>query len=354
MQDRRLFEGSPFALTATAKTGACWAGRPDVLKNIARVLRSLSNRPDSTLDLIWANFGAGKSHALYHIAHLLGERHKQFVPVFVEVPEPVRRFTDLYARIISASPCERFAQSVMASPSGAIVTDLKRAAHVILNGNSSERSLAIEWLGCGHPHLHQLKKYTGISARIETDIQAVDVLSEIIQALARDQVRLVILLDEFQRLGVLSDKVRSTILSSLRSLFNRNPSHLSVVAAATTKIQKTALDLLPQELRTLLGMRPAVSLPEMTEDEAYEFVLQRFKCFRPVGYDGGVADPVGEEAVRKTIGFIHGETSARLIPRTLLQALSWIFDDSEGREVSGDRVRDLLTQLSWDSAGENS
>lgn len=352
MKDQYVFEGSPFALTATPKIGACWAGRQEVLKNLLRLVRTLTNRPDSTLDLIWADLGAGKSHALYHIAHLLTIEGNQFVPLFIEIPEPIRHFTDLYRRIVSALPWPRVAGLIVESRASSISADLQRSARVIVHGNSAERDVAKEWLMGGHPHLRELRNYTGISARIENDLQAMEILSDIIQVLARSQIRLVLLLDEFQRLGVLQERSRSAILSSLRSLFSRNPSHFSVVAAATTKIQKTALDLLPQELRTLLGMRPSVSLPEMSEEEAYDFVIQRFKCFRPSGYNRGPADPIGEDAIQATIEFISRETNARLIPRTILQALSWIFDETSenDRPVPHDRVHDLLRELSWDTA----
>jgi hypothetical protein len=125
------------------------------------------------------------------------------------------------------------------------------------------------------------------------------------------------------------------------------------VAAATTRIEKTALDLLPPELRTLMGMRPSVSLPEMSEEEAYEFVIERFKYFRPAEYHSGPADPIGEEAVRTTIGFISREANGRVIPRTVLQALSWIFDETsdDQRPVSADQACKLLRELSWESMG---
>jgi hypothetical protein len=355
MQGQDVFDGSPFVLTATPKIGQCWAGRSEVLKKINRLLRSLVNRPDSTLDLLWSNFGGGKSHALYHIVHLLSVEAPQFIPLFIEIPEQIRHFMDLYRRVVPAMPWARIAPFFVDSKTVGINADLQRAARVIVHGNSAEREVATEWLAGGHVHLRELRNYTGISARLENDVQATDVLSDIVKVLATNKIRLVLLLDEFQRLGVLQDRYRSAILSNLRSMFSRNPTHFSVVAAATTRIEKTALDLLPQELKTLMGMRPSISLPEMSEDEAYEFVVERFKCFRPAGYRGGATDPIGDDAVRATIAFVNNQTTARLIPRTLLQALSWIYDEADGSKgISRDETNRLLNELSWDSLDENS
>lgn len=350
--DGEFFDGSPFVLTATPRVGQCWAGRPEVLKRIKRVLRTLSSRSDSTLDLLWANFGSGKSHALYHIGHLLSLSAPNSISAFIEIPEQVRHFIDLYRRIIPALPLGRIAPLI--ADSRCAHSDLQRAAGVIVHGNAVERQIAVEWLSAGHVHLRELKTYTGISARLETDIQATDALSGVISALGQSDARLVLLMDEFQRLGVLPERARAAVLSNLRSLFNRNPTHLSVLAAATTRLERTALDLLPQELRTLMGMRPSISLPEMSENEAYEFVLGRFACFRFDGYSGDPTGPIGAESIRATIAFIKNEANARLIPRTLLQALSWIFDEinEEGSAISADQTRELLRQLSWEAIGE--
>lgn len=355
MQDQDAFDGSPFVLTATPKIGQCWAGRSEVLKKINRLLRTFVNRPDSTLDLLWSNFGGGKSHALYHIAHLLSLQAPQVIPLFVEIPEQIRHFMDLYRRVVPAMPWHRIAPLFIETKEPGISADLQRAARVIVHGNAAEREIATEWIAGGHVHLRDLKNYTGISARIENDVQATDVLSDIVKVLATNKIRLILLLDEFQRLGVLQDRYRSAILSNLRSLFSRNSTHFSVVAAATTRIEKTALDLLPQELRTLMGMRPSVSLPEMSEEEAYEFVVERFKCFRPAGYRGNPTDPIGEEALRATISFVNHEANARLIPRTMLQALSWIYDETNGSKglISREEANKLLSELSWDSLDEN-
>jgi hypothetical protein len=349
-QLQAAFADSPFALTATPSIGVCWAGREEILNKINRVVRTLSNRPDSALDLIWANFGAGKSHALFHLAHLLQSGSQKVTCAYVEIPESARHFLDLYRRIILAIPWQELSSIIGSAPMGNVSEDLRRAMRVIAHGNTSERTIATEWLSAGRPLLRELRSYTGISARIEDDTAATDTLSDIVKVLGHNHVRLVLLLDEFQRLGSLQERYRSGLLSSLRSIFSRNPTHFSVIAAATTRIERTALDLLPQELRTLMGMRPSISLPEMTENEAVEFVLERFKCFRPPGYAGDPAAPLGEEAVRAAVSFIAQEGSGRLIPRIVLQALSWVLDetDESQRPVSTETVRELLGQLSWD------
>jgi len=344
------FDGSPFVLTATPKIGVHWAGRPEVLKRINRLVRSLTNRTDSTLDLVWANFGCGKSHALFHIAHLLSQAAPNYFSVFVEIPEQVRHFLDLYRPIVTGLPWDKISSLIAASADVDVSPDLRRAAQVIQHGTPNEREIALQWVRGGHVGLRELKQIAGISARIDDDVSSVEILSDILKVLADNDVRLTVLMDEFQRLGTLQERYRSGILSALRSLFSRNSTHFSVVLAATTRIERTAVDLLPQELRTLLGMRPPISLPEMDTDEAYEFVVERFRPFRRADFKGEQTDPIGEPALRATIEFLAEQKDARLIPRTLLQALGWIYDevDAGSNKLSKEDAVKYLSELSWD------
>lgn len=346
------FVGSPFLLTATPETGATWAGRPDLKTKVSRLARSLVLRPDSTLDVVWANFGSGKSHVLFHIAHLIQGQAPASIPVFVEVPDQMKNFLDLYRRLMPKLPWNRLAESVNSDATLQATSELKRVARVIQHGNERERSLAFEWLFAGSVNLRDLKTFVGVQARIENDLHASDVLGELLGSLGRQGIRVLLLFDEFQRIGALPERNRWPVLSNLRSLFSRNPTNLSVVLAAATRLEKTAMDLLPAELRTLIGPRPIISIPEMDVKESMGFVEGRFASFRPSGYAGDPFAPLGEAIVRQTIEFIAHETEAKLIPRTILQALSVLYEEYllSGELVSSDAARSLLNSLSWQEA----
>jgi hypothetical protein len=346
------FTISPFLLTATPETGATWAGRPELKLKVDRLARSYVVRSDSTLDLIWANFGSGKSHVLFYIAHSVQQQAPSSIPVFVEVPERMRGFLDLYQRIMPRLPWARLASVINNDGKVPNASQLKRVARVIQHGNDHERELAYEWLFAGSVNLRALKTVVGLQARIDSDVRAADILGELLRGLGRHGLRVVLLFDEFQRIGTLAEKNRWPVLSNLRSLFSQNPTNLSVVLAAATRLEKTAVDLLPAELRTLIGPRPKISLPEMNVDEALSFVEGRLASFRPRGYSGDAFHPLQEETVRETIEFIAAETHAKLIPRTILQALSAIYDEYllSGELVSSNAAKSLLKSLSWPEA----
>lgn len=346
------FTTSPFLLTATPETGATWAGRPALKTKIDRLARSLVVRTDSTLDVVWANFGSGKSHALYYIAHSLQQQAPTSVPVFVEVPEQMKNFLDLYRRLMPKLPWKRLAGLLNADTSLPQHSQLKRAARVIEHGNDHERALAYEWLFAGSVNLRDLKSLVGVQTRIESDVHATDILVELLASLSKQKVRVLLLFDEFQRIGALPDRNRGPVLSNLRSLFSQNPTYLSVVLAFATRLEKTAMDLVSAELRTLIGPRPIVSFPEMDVDEAMGFVRGRLKSFRPPSYSGDAFAPLQEEIVREAVEFIATATNAKLIPRTILQALSVIYDEYllSGELVSSSAAKSLLSSLSWQEA----
>ena len=351
-QTQAYFVGTPFALTANRELAACWAGRAEVRKRLERLCQSYFMRPDSSLDLAWANLGAGKSHTLLHLMTLLaeGDRAESVITGFVELPEQPRRFLDLYRGIMSELPLDRVGRHLL-SDDGGINGDLRRAARALVHGASAERETARDWLLSGKPHLRDLRNATGIGARIEDDVHACAVLSDIIGALARCGLRTVLLLDEFQRIGTSSERQREAILSNLRSVFSRNAAGLSVVVAVTSRIERSAIELMPPQLRSLMGMRPTVSLPELDEEEAFAFIVERFRHFRPIGYSGSPAAPFGEEALRALVSHISKLGRERLIPRTLLQAAGWLYDEALMRGIeamSAKDVSELLGALHWD------
>jgi hypothetical protein len=175
-------------------------------------------------------------------------------------------------------------------------------------------------------------------------------LCGIVASLGERKTRLVLLVDEFQRIGVLRPSARNAVLSSLRSVFSNCPRYVSVVLAIGSRIEKSAMDLLPDELKTLLGPRPAISLPHMDQKEAEEFVVGRFRYFRPKGYRGSGTAPFSPEAVKEVIEFLAERSAKSLIPRIILQALAWVYDEAsleENGEIDADAAKALLQKMQW-------
>lgn len=348
-----IFRSSPFSLVADAPSAACWAGRSPVLGQLKKLCRSWINRSDSTLDLVWANLGAGKTHALFHLRHLLESEFKtdpEAIVVYAEVPERDSHFIEIYRRLVSSLCLADVAKLGTVATKNLISPSVARACRALEFGNEAERRLARDWITGGRPGLRELRSVTGIDSRIESDVEAERVLSEILGLAAAGGRRVVVLLDEFQRVGHLAQRGRETMLSHLRTLFSRQSSHFSLVLAVGSRMEKTAIELLPSELRTIMGMRPPVSLPEMNKNEAVEFILRRLAWYRPEGYQGSVEAPFTREQIEYVVAYLADQGKARLIPRTLLQVFGIIYDEisQESLPMGMQHVREVLDALRWE------
>jgi hypothetical protein len=294
-----------------------------------RLHDSLLKRSDQSIDLLWANLGAGKTHTLYHLEylfHLANRDSPQKVLVgFVEMPEQTKGFLDLYRAIIRSLPLKSICLEIERQPPGKC-GDLSKAANVFLHGGQPERDIITDWFHAGRPHLTELKACSGIGRRIEDDIGATDALVRMVMALASNKVRLLLLFDEFQRVADLTSTARSRMLSSLRTLFSRSPKYLSAVLAVQSMIEKNALKLIPAELQTLIGKKPTISLPELNLEDAEEFVLGRFDFFRPKGFAGNRSTPFQEGVIKTVLKHLNEKKGMKLIPREILLALAFVYD----------------------------
>jgi hypothetical protein len=341
------FLNSPFGTTASPETAACWSGRTNTLASLLKLQRSWKARSDSSLDLLWASLGAGKSHALYHLADRL-TRAGGFVVAFVEVPDQIRSFRDLYTRLIGTMDIG--AVATIAAPH-CKSDDVRRGFQAILHGNSIERGLAREWLIAGNPLLADLRRVLGITQRLESDGPCADALVSIVSALAAGGIRLVVLLDEFQRVGTASSRGKASLLTNLRSIFSRSPGHFSVVVSVASRVEATARNLLTPELQTLMGARKLISLPALDRQEALDFVEGRLACFRPDGYVGSSRAPFENTALEVAIDGIIERDADRLMPRWILQVLAAAYDEAiaENEEmVSVEHVRRVIDDFRAD------
>jgi hypothetical protein len=92
-------------------------------------------------------------------------------------------------------------------------------------------------------------------------------------------------------------------------------------------MEKTALELVPSELKTILGIRPLINLPPLTEEEALEFVKDRFQYSRPPDFSGGPFEPFTKGTVQTCIRFLAETEKFSLTPRLILQTLGEIYDE---------------------------
>lgn len=347
MTDQAVFRASPFSLVADSANAECWAGRTPTRVQLGKLCRSWAQRSDSSFDLMWANLGAGKTHALFHLKYLLekGEfASAKSIVLFAELPERDCTFLDIYRRLIASLPTEEVADLALQHESRPVSSRMSAASRAIVRGDENQKRLAKEWLTASKPLLRDLRQVTGIDSRIETDTAAEELLVEIVSIVARHKRRVVVLLDEFQRIASQNARLRGACLASLRSLISRSPGLLSVVVAVGSRVEQTAMDLLPPELKTLIGLRHPITLPAMNESEASEFIYQRLEWFRPEEYNGPVSAPFSEIQIALIVRHL-AEREISLTPRMLLQVCGMVIDEIQEQLPAVISNEDLLVFL---------
>lgn len=343
-----VFTVSPFSALANRALAGCWAGRPALLSDLRVLQRSLLRGSDSTLDVVWANLGAGKTHLLYHLQHLLTSATADGpIACVCEMPEQITRFLDLYRRIMIQLPLDRIAAAACSAPSS--TSAFSYACNALVHGDHPTRAIACEWLRGGRPHLADLRRVIGISHRLDDDTSAADAFGSLLSATAAAGIRVVVMIDEFQRVSVLRPRAREAVLSSLRSVFSATPSLFSVVLAAATRAEGNAVGLLPPELRTLIGPRPRLALPEMTVEEAHEFLAERMN-FCLSSPQAAARLPFSDDTIRATLSYMHGVAHVALSPRRILQVFGQLYarcDDTQS-PMPADEAIALVSDMAWE------
>jgi hypothetical protein len=349
--DSVYFRSSPFSLVASEENAQCWAGREELQKQLETTCRSWIRRPDSTVDLMWANLGSGKTHALLHLPHLWSKLAPSDRPIFVfaEIPQDLASFRDLYASFVARLPVGELLEAALRHTDKVSVV-IQQAARAYLAGGTMARDTVLDWITAGRPLVRDLRATTGIASRLESDSDVEKVLIDLITIAALEKRRVILMLDEFQRIATLTPRVRDKVLSHLRTVLSRCPTHLSVVFAVASKIEKTAVQLIPAEIRTIMGMRPLIALPALDEQDAKMFVKDRLTWFRPDGYKGDVFAPLEEASVDEAVAMLNEKLAGQLTPRKILQALGLVCDAAldDAESLNSQRLEGIFSQFRWE------
>lgn len=335
----------PFRIVADAEFARVWADRATLRQEIDRRLRRLNSLPHSTVQIIWADFGAGKSHTLRHLeARCLDEGDGILVPLYTEVPVGTEGLLDLYRSLVGAIPenlieklAEGVKRGVKRTPGSSGARDLRQALKLLASEDSNGRSLALDWLqaSSGVPYLKALKAY-GINARIEDDTRVVEILTEFIRLMrdVRKDAVVIWLIDEFQRVADVPQRKRDAFSKSIVSLFNSCPAGLHFVLSFSVAQQSTALALIPPDLRSRASTFPMLMLPHLTGADCMEFSRDLFDAFRTTPRQDREY-PFTVEALESIVGDLEASTSGAVTPRLLMERLEAVlfelYDASGGK-----------------------
>ena len=333
----------PFQTVPDERFTRIWADRRTVLEDVYYILNYLSRRKPSTINLIWAWYGTGKSHTLKHMVHLCQNKIKTLLPVYTEYPKTVKSFLDLYVYFISELGIDFVADvgiDVLLSRNS---VDIKKKllsissdfVHV-LELLKKDRVLVKRWLMGEKLHRSLLSKH-GIGKRIETSDDAVRVIACVVKMLELSGrcSRILWMIDEFQRIGSEKKDVLEDINTGLHSVFNACPNSFSLFLSFSVRQKKQMFAHLSKEIIDRIGIQKIIEIPKMSTQDAFSFVSDLLYEFRPdPDQVPGTFYPFDDNAVQYIISLI--ERSSELKPRSIMQYFSAVLEVAETKIARGE------------------
>jgi len=319
----------PFNIVPSEDTASVWVGRPEALRRLRILLRTVSRVPASQIVLLWAAYGGGKTHALKHL-HGMTREKPDLLALYTATPEGIRSFLDVYRAIIDAAlesgtvaAAGRDLFSRIGSPGR---SDLERALIRVgtLAIDDREVRTAISWLKAEKVPQRDLRDI-GISRRLESTIDGVDCLNELITVLQRDgAVKVLLLIDEIQEIEKLKDKQRAEAVGGLHKVFDRTTDGLTLVLSFTTAAQAQVKHIIGD---ALFDRRSEIlALPPIIVDEGVELVEGLLRAWSidanksPFPFDAG--------AIRAGVEAIDAETRL-LTPREVIRGFNTILREAD-------------------------
>jgi hypothetical protein len=328
----------PFAVVPDERFEAIWADRKAILNDILIILNGLARRPNSTINLLWAWFGSGKSHTLRHMEYLCLTRFQQILPLYSEFPKSVNSFVDLYRYFIQSARVSIIKSVRMLKPHD---LELKiEAVRRIAPG------VALELANLAQTEIFNEDNFLmGVNSADE----AVTALQGLIQFLSSGpHQRVLWLIDEFQRLEKMGPKLKNEINVGLHSLFNACPNGLGLIFSFSIRAKEDALRVLSKELVDRIGVSKIIQIPMMTEVDSQQFIADLLYEFRyQEDAVPGPFFPFTEDSVKYLIHII--KENSELKPRTLMQYFAAVLDQADfliaskqAKEIDIPMVRKLL------------
>lgn len=323
------------------------ADRAQLNFDVKMLLRNLSRRPISSLHLMWAWFGAGKTHTLFHIEYLCRSEYKNLLPVYVEFPKSVKNFSDVYKKFISKLNMDiiddiysRIYGDKLQEDLHYNFPDLSNALKLRITGEDEEKDIVNRWLRTECKELRTLRK-ASISKPIQSGEDCINVISWIVRLASLrttdNPVRIIWIIDEFQRIEDCRKPAQEEISSCLHSTFNRCPNYLSIIISFSGYPEEKKLPYwLSSELRDRIDIK-ALVLPPLSKEEAFKFVQEVLQHFREPGVETpNTFFPFQEAAIHRVLDLLEKKAKKskrkdQPKPRTIMEFFKKVLEEAEPR-----------------------
>ena len=325
-----------------------WADRAAPRQQITKLLDYLNSVEKTSLHLMWADFGCGKTHTMGYIRHLCQTEYRNIYPLYTLVPNRVASFIDQYKNTISAFDFDFIGDTtrkIMAEHGVDYLVsrvlggsdEFRQVVQAVSFGSLDIKRVARRWLGGVSDLSKSELKLIGASKTIKNSDDALAILQGLSRIVIHSQpdTRLLIMVDEFQRLHESSDRISKDVGMGLHTLYNAVPRRFSILLSFACRTQANVDVILSQELRSRADPTRLIELPEMSRQEVPIYVRELFDAYRTRAKPQIDTYPLEPECLEVVADVLV--CSGRLIcPREINNCLDPLLDESRARLARGD------------------
>jgi hypothetical protein len=325
----------PFDIVPPTEPTSVWADRKDFRKQLNALAANWEHNPKSGLYLMWAELGAGKTHALRYLQGLTEAIKPPGLAIYCDIPEATGDFKGVYVQAVSRIPEGELATAIykyrqtlgeaswLSAPLLRGDRDTPSVLWILAEMNSQMiGNQARRWLRGERLSPRELTAL-GVTGWIKSGDQAVRVMSTVCFLLGKygSHKRLVLMFDEFQRVGQLNQKRIRDVNAGISSLYNSCPEHLTIILSYSFGAPENIKYMVTGEV--LSRVKGRLELPALKDDDATTFVIELLKFHSLNSKDQRVFT---DEAVEEVISRLKQDTGGALTPRKLMQACGGILD----------------------------
>jgi len=222
------------------------------------------------------------------------------------------------------------------------------AVLAIRGGDAEKATAARQWLIAQPGLTARDLRAVGVTYRIKTPEDAINALTALTRLAtfkSNPPTKLVVMLDEYQRIGELKSRVMSEVNAGLHSYYNEHPNGLEVILSVSFGREDNVAYLLSDELKSRAEPQ-SISLDLLSQVEAIEFIRDLLAHFR-LRQDERWAYPFSPEAVEMLVK--HIAEAKALTPRRLMLYANHVLLESQlargpddTSEITPQEVKELL------------
>jgi hypothetical protein len=283
---------------------------------------------------MWADFGAGKTHALRYLQAIAQETTPPSVVVYCDLPESTANFLEVAKQVVPQIPesvliraivgyRQRLGDDWLSNPILAGDRETPRILWMLAEmGTQVRGEVARRWLRGDKLGSRETALIDYIPP-IKTSDRAIRVVATICRMILEGSQysRLVLMFDEFQRIGQVSKKKIDDINAGINTLYNSCPEGLAIILSYSFGVPEHIKFMVSGEVWSRVDRQ--FTLRSLSDVEAELFVQDIVDQHLVVP---ATVRPFTDNAIKALVHRLSGDTADHLTPRLVMQRFSSVLD----------------------------